>query len=190
VCFSGKNKLTPWEYININPVICRFNCPLGPSAGPKSTGLWSNPAIWPSGSVPNGSEPLILIPSNLSIIIDVDTPALQTLVVDGTLSFATPNTTVKARRLLEGETDTEIVLKAKRIWIRNGTVNIGTPTAPYAGKGAIELEGNFGDDSLIIDPFIDASSKVLAVTGQLNIYVPFPATVWTRLGAFASVGDT
>lgn len=69
-------------------------------------------------------------------------------------------------------------------------MSLGSPNAPYTGKAAIELDGSFGDDALIIDPFIDASSKVLAVTGTLNIYAQAPASVWTRLGAFASAGDT
>jgi len=52
------------------------------------------------------------------------------------------------------------------------------------------LVGSVNDPSLVIDPYIDASNNVLAVTGQLNIYAPQPATVWTKLTAFANAGDT
>jgi G8 domain len=69
-------------------------------------------------------------------------------------------------------------------------VNIGKPDAPFVGKAAIELTGVKGEDALIIDPFIDASSKVLAVTGELNIYANTPGTVWTRLAEFADAGAT
>lgn len=75
------------------------------------------------------------------------------------------------------------------MWIRYGTVNIGTAAAPYVGKAAIELNGVNNDQALIIDPFIDASNKVLAVTGTLNIYANTPGSVWTRLAAFANAGD-
>jgi G8 domain len=191
VCLSGRNRLASWEYVNVNAVVCRFDCSGVTKKPPKSIGLWSDANIWPSGSVPNGSETVIVIPSNLSIIVDIKTPQLQTLIVEGQLSFATSITINTTSRLLQDgdRNDTEVVLRAKRIWIKNGSVSIGSPNRPYTGKGAIVLDGNINDDSLIIDPFIEASSKVLAVTGELNIYAQHPETVWTRLADFASAGD-
>jgi len=46
----------------------------------------------------------------------------------------------------------------------------GNSTNPYTGIGAIELLGNFDDPYLTIDDLIEASNKVLAVTGSLEIY--------------------
>jgi hypothetical protein len=54
----------------------------------------------------------------------------------------------------------------------------------------IELHGQHQDDTLLIDEFIDAGNKVLAVTGGLELYGKAPDTVWTRLGAEVDTGDT
>lgn len=78
----------------MNPVICRFNCsglPGGTGGGkkdvPKKAALWSDPTIWPSGKVPDGTERTIVIPGNLSMTLDVIPPLLNQLIVDGELNF-------------------------------------------------------------------------------------------------------
>ena len=118
--------------------------------------------------------------------IDVDTPLLNRLVVDGKIVFGTKNT---SRRLLQNETN-ELVLKAKQLWIRAGSIEIGNSTNPYTAQAAIELHGNFNDEYLLIDQYVTASNKVFAVTGNLSIYAGVPGTVWTRLTSFADAGAT
>ena len=53
----------------------------------------------------------------------------------------------------------------------------------------IILHGTYGDRTLVIDD-IDASNKVLAVTGGIELYGNPPATTWTRLAAYADAGST
>jgi len=43
------------------------------------------------------------------------------------------------------------------------------------------LHGSRNDNSLLIDEYIDASNKVMAVTGGLELIGKTPSTVWTRL---------
>jgi hypothetical protein len=42
---------------------------------------------------------------------------------------------------------------------------------------------------LVIDPFVDASNKVLAVTGGIELFGNPPTTIWTRLAEYAVAGD-
>lgn len=92
--------------------------------------------------------------------------------------------------MLQPIVSNELVLRAKNIWVRQGSITIGNLSAPYIGKAAIELNSNPNDPDLIIDPFIDAINNVLVVTGALTIYAPNNITVWTRLSSYASAGAT
>jgi hypothetical protein len=62
------------------------------------------------------------------------------------------------------------VLKAKQIWIRGGKVIAGKFGSPYPKKIRIELHGAHDSEALLIDEFIDAGNKVLAVTGGLELF--------------------
>jgi hypothetical protein len=55
-------------------------------------------------------------------------------------------------------------LKASVVWLRGGKLIAGSKEQPFLNKINIELYGNFEDPYLLIDPFIEASNKVLAVT--------------------------
>jgi hypothetical protein len=66
------------------------------------------------------------------------------LVVDGQIVFDTKvNSTT--RRLLQDAVEEELLLKAKIIWIRKGSIVAGSATTPYTGKAAIELYGDLED---------------------------------------------
>jgi len=62
---------------------------------------------------------------------------------------------------------------------------IGSATTPFTKKANIILYGSRDDTNLLIDEFIEGSSKVLAVTHSIELYGVVPGTVWTRLAAFA-----
>lgn len=81
-------------------------------------------------------------------------------------------------------------MRAHRIWVKTGRLIAGSAEEPFPGKVNIILEGEFGEDHLVIDDKIDVSSKVLAVTRVLELYGPVPTTTWTRLAAFADAGAT
>ena len=110
------------------------------------------------------------------MILDVDTPKLANLTILGTLIFDERRAMTK--------------LEAERIWIRSGKLLAGNITHPFPGKINIILNGEFGDNPLVIDANLDVSNKVLAVTKALELYSTPPETVWTRLSIYADAGST
>jgi hypothetical protein len=55
-------------------------------------------------------------------------------------------------------------------------VKAGDANTPFVNKIKIILNGTKTDRHLVIDPFIVAGNKVLAVTGSLQLYGVIPAT--------------
>ena len=52
------------------------------------------------------------------------------------------------------------------------------------------MHGTHDSESLLIDEFIDAGNKVLAVTGGLELFGQTPNTIWTRLTEEVDAGAT
>ncbi|MBI1193403.1 MAG: hypothetical protein GC205_09530 [Bacteroidetes bacterium] len=91
----------------------------------KATDLWSNPATWPGGVVPQGGQQ-VTIPPGRTIILDVNPPALSGLRIRGTLRFA------------------EVPLHLTTDWIMvmmGGVLEIGTASAPHFNTARITLTG-------------------------------------------------
>lgn len=90
ICFSGRNRTTPWEYININAVQCRFKCPvIAPIVNTISKVhiTWSDESSWPKSSYPTASTDEVVILSNWIVTLDMVTPKLKNLIVDGQIIF-------------------------------------------------------------------------------------------------------
>lgn len=67
----------------------------------------------------------------------------------------------------------------------------GYPDTPFPGKIDIQLDGTKEGDYIVIDPFVEAGNKVLAVTGNLQLYGnKIPKFTQTRLYANARKDDT
>lgn len=175
MCLSGKNK-AELEFIENQGVICRLDCAsLGEEPTEDQFRYWSDPTTWADGVVPvEGDSPVIL--GAYKVIMDVDPPVLTELTVLGQLIFDT-------RR-------DESTLRAHRIWVKTGRLIAGDADTPFPGKVNIILEGEFGEDQLVIDNKLDMGSKVMAVTRGLELFGPYPDTVWTRLAAYADEGAT
>jgi hypothetical protein len=47
---------------------------------------WSNPGAWPSGAIPVEGEEVEIIPG-ANMILDIETPLLTSLTVNGRLTF-------------------------------------------------------------------------------------------------------
>ncbi|HMI56831.1 MAG TPA: G8 domain-containing protein, partial [Gemmatimonadaceae bacterium] len=54
---------------------------------PASTHKWSDPASWPSHAVPLANED-VTVPAGEAMILDISPPALKSLAILGTLTFA------------------------------------------------------------------------------------------------------
>jgi uncharacterized Zn-binding protein involved in type VI secretion len=127
---------------------------------------WSDPATWPSGTVPVAGDS-VLIPEGLAVHLDTTPPPLSSLRIAGTLVF--------------DEKDLALTVG----WIIvNGQLRIGTEAHPYYHRALITLTGSPGDgdeDGM--------GNKVLGVTGILDLHGE-PRSGWTRLSAPAAQGAT
>ena len=133
---------------------------------------WSNASLWPNGYIPLDGED-VWIKSDWIMILDIETTNLGTLTVDGLMMF---------------ESSGPLRLKAERIWVRDGKLLAGNATNAYENPIEIILLGGKTANDLVIDSFIESGNKILAVTGEMNLYGKIPKTAYTRLTRSISIG--
>lgn len=134
---NGKNK-DERTYLTILGIRCIFNCTPSVIVVPISndTQLWSVPATWPSGKVPVEGEDVEIIPG-ANILLDISTPVLNNLVINGRLTFLNNVTN-----------PLDLTLNAKTIFVHAGELIIGNETQPYVGSATIKLYGKPTDPTL------------------------------------------
>ncbi|KAM5157489.1 fibrocystin-L [Mantella aurantiaca] len=132
--------------------------------------VWSSIYTW-GGEMPPDEGSLAVITKGQTILLDQSTPVLKMLLIQGgTLIFD----------------EADIELQAENILITdNGTLQIGTETAPFQHKAIITLHGHLRSPEL---PLYGA--KTLAIRqGTLDLHgIPVPVT-WTRLANTAVAGS-
>jgi hypothetical protein len=136
--------------------------------------LWSDVNNW-SGTLPVAGQS-VTIPGSWQLVLDVDTPILGNIIVDGYLIFA--------------DTKPLIQLNAKNIWVRSGKIIIGTSDVPYQNNAKINLHGARTDSNMVISEFVQTSSKSITITNGIQLFGKAPITPWTRLTAFAKAGQS
>lgn len=151
VCVSGRSKQIR-EWVDINGIRCVNFCPPVIPAADKE-GLerfWSNATQWPGGVLPvDGAN--VVIPATWNLILDVDTPLLNSTIVDGNLIF---------------DRSKDLTLTSNYIWARKGTITIGSRDMPYTKTANIVLTGQQSDAPLKIDTTA-SGNKMLVVTGGI-----------------------
>jgi hypothetical protein len=138
--------------------------------------MWSDPETWTSKKVPVDGDH-VTINSDMSVVIDVaETAKLGRLEVNGHLSF---------------KEDMTAKLRAHLIFVRRGKLISGSATkrTPSGITHTVELFGERDDVTLYFDPNIEPGNKVLAVTGQLEMFGA-EKTAWVRLTADVEKGAT
>ena len=60
-------------------------------------------------------------------------------------------------------------MEGKYIWVKKGTIKIGSATLPYSQNANIILHGTRDDFQMVIDKSA-SGNKMLAVTGGLELY--------------------
>lgn len=106
-CIAGNDKCAQDEIDDI---------PIDPNAS-----YWSNDSSWPSGKTPLEGEDVHIEPG-MNIILDIETPLLNLVIVNGRLSF-------------HDDSDGNLInLKAKQVYVRSGELLIGNETDPYMGN--------------------------------------------------------
>jgi len=83
----------------------------------------------------------------------------------------------------------DILIEAENIWIKTGSLKAGTNTTPFTHKLALQINGNFDDIGFTVSPDL-TGNKMIVNTGRLQLFGSPPTTTWTRLTAFANIGDT
>ena len=140
----------------------------------SSTRYWSDTTQWPKGVIPQAGDN-ITIPANWTIMLDIDTSSLGTLIIEGSLYFSSsaPNLT----------------LTAEKIWVK-GQLFIGTSSIDrYNNSARILLTGLSTANTLTMNTTqLAPSNKVLAVTGNLTLYGRAVNNAYTRLQAPTTIG--
>ncbi len=131
--------------------------------------LWSDPATWPSGSVPDEGD-AVTIERGKQVVLDVSPPALRSLTIDGTLRFSD---------------ERDLALSTEWIYVRGGQLEIGTADAPHTSNATITLTDAFpGED---INTMGDRG--IMLMNGTLNLHGDREHT-WTKLARTAQAGST
>lgn len=132
---------------------------------------WSNRATWPGGVLPRAGA-AVVIGRDTTVLLDIETPALASLTVNGTLRLDTRSPAAPP-----------IGITATRILV-NGRLEGGTETAPFLGRATITLTGTERDADV-------GTAKMLGVYpgGALELHGE-PRTGWVRLAATAAAGAT
>ena len=113
------------------------------------------------------------------MVLDVDTPILGKLTVNGRLSFK------------EGlSADESITLHSKLIFVRAGELLIGSEEKPFTGQATVMLHGGPNDNVIDFSPSVEAGNKVLTITGLAHFYGRDRSeSARTRLLATSRAGD-
>ncbi len=101
---------------------------------------WSSPNSWPSGKVPQANEN-VTIPAGKSILLDVSTPDLGDLLIEGSLIFQ----------------DKNLSLTAQTIKIK-GLLQVGTVASPFQSIAVITLNGPKVDEAIFGGRFLTTFS--------------------------------
>jgi cell migration-inducing and hyaluronan-binding protein len=134
---------------------------------PAANAKWSDPATW-GGSVPVAGADVV-IPAGKDVLLDMDTPALGSLTINGSLTFSP---------------SMDLALTSRYVVVQ-GTLQIGTEMARRTRKATITLTGDGNGE---IQGFGDKMIGVLA-GGRLELHGE-SRLAWTRLAQTAAVGAT
>ena len=116
---------------------------------------WSDLGTWPSGQLPQEGEDVHIEPG-MNVILDIETPKLNLLIINGRLSFL-------------DYTD-PIHLHAKQIYIRAGELLVGSESDPYQGDAQISLYGWRHEQTEIMSGSVITGNKVIYNTGTLSMH--------------------
>jgi hypothetical protein len=143
--------------------------PSGTGGPVGAASAWSDPATW-GGSLPQAGQS-VSIPAGRTVVLDVPSPALATLTIEGNLIAAH---------------DRDAVLSAEIIMVHGGSLRIGCADDPYLRNATITLTGAPSNAS----PH-DMGTKVLGAMagGRIELHGR-PVRGWTRLAANTAAGAT
>lgn len=129
---------------------------------------WSDPSTWPSGVLPQVNEN-VTIPLGKDILLDIDSPSLGNLIIEGSLIFE----------------DKDIELTAASILVE-GLLQVGTEVRPFQNTAIITLTGKENDDQFMGSRFLSTVSG-----GSLELHGESRDKLsWGQLNGSLAVGAT
>src|SRR6187399_2983479 len=144
------------------------------SSSAVKAGRWSDPATWADKRVP-AEGALVTIGQGMDVVLDVSTPPLHGLTINGKLSFA-------------NNKDVELTTE----WIMvHGELEIGTEKAPHTRKATITFTNNVKDEDISgVGGNTDKVDRgIMLMGGTLNLHGTTTNT-WTKLSSTANAGST
>ena len=129
---------------------------------------WSDPATWPGNEVPVEGDKVV-ITTGKEVVLDVSTPALGGLTINGKLSFA-------------DEADLELTSEWVMVF---GELEIGTEANPHMHKATITLTDNIKNEQLMGM----GDRGIMLSGGTLNLHGN-RTNAWTKLDSTAEAGSS
>src|SRR5688572_2333547 len=130
---------------------------------------WSDAATWPGRKVPAAGDK-VTIAKGQTVILDVNTPALGGVTIDGKLSFA-------------DNADVELTTE----WVMlHGELEIGTAARPHSRKATITFTDNVKGEDVMVGM---GDRGIMISGGTLNLHGNRTHT-WTKLSKTAEAGAT
>ncbi len=140
-----------------------------PPAAAASGDLWSSPSTWPGNAVPTAGDD-VYIPTGQTVVLDVNTPGLGDVTIDGDLVFDSK----------------DLSFTAESVLVR-GSLTIGTEGSQHTHDAMITLTGTDSNQ----DIGMGMGTKLIGVAsgGTLDLHGEDRLS-WTRLGATANANAT
>src|SRR5690349_21977019 len=134
---------------------------------------WSDPATWPNRKVPVAGDK-VTIDAGKEVVLDVNTPPLHGLTIEGTLSFA-------------DNKDLELTTE----WVMvHGELEIGTEARPHTRKATITFTDNVKDEDISgVGGTSDRSDRGIMVMGGTLSLHGNRTNSWTKLSKTAEAGS-
>jgi len=122
----------------------------------------------------------VTIESGWNMVFDLNdkSPIYNKIFVNGDLTFKNDST----------NNDT-MHLKAHIIYVRSGSINIGSKDYPFTKKAMVSLWGKRTAESMVYDNSVFAGNKIIANVGTINMYGMPRKQQMTRLHQEAKKGQ-
>jgi hypothetical protein len=136
-------------------------------------GRWSDPATWSDKKAPAAGA-IVTINQGIDVVLDVSTPPLHGLTINGKLSFA-------------NNKDLELTTE----WVMlHGELEIGTEKSPHTRKATITLTNDVKDEDISgVGGTNDRVDRgIMLMGGTLNLHGDRQNT-WTKLARTADAGS-
>lgn len=138
------------------------------------TNLWTDEDTW-GGEFPPEDGETVYVPPGLNLLVDiVKSPKLYAVIVEGSIIFS-PDKDPNHHRTFD----------ASYIFVKNGTMQVGTEENPYTSRITITMHSN------VSSPYIPIyGNKVIAVRfGTLDLHGVKRTPTWTTLDTTVQPGS-